>query len=185
MEKQIRMAEAVAEAITFQVPALDEVAETIRDNALASARVKLWEPERSADLAALLCRADFLDYFKYGLASGVARTLAASDPNVQAVYVYDPSTNADSDSGEDMPQDATVHLLLRVTQSSAALEAYIVALDRALAASLIALPSPRFAQRESILDVNSVSDDDVRRGVNYAGLLAGVFAPPLNIWRCA
>jgi len=175
----------VVEEAGTQVPSLDEVAETIRDDALASARVKLWAPERGSELARLLARPDFLDYFKYGLALGVSNALSAGDQKVRAIYVYDPSSNADSEAGEEMPQDVTVHMLVWVDAPSAALEAFIGAVDRALTASLKQLPSPRFAQRGSILDVNLVTDDDIRRGVNYAGLLSGVFALPLKVWSRA
>jgi len=168
-----------------QVLHLEEVAETIRDDALAQARKKIGALRRGANLAGLLERPDFLDYFKYGLASGVANVLAANDQNVQAVYVYDPALDAGSEAGEDPPRDVGVHLLVWVTTPSAALEALIASLDRALAASLKDLPAPGFRQRESILDVNLLSDDDMRRGVNYAGLLKGLFAPPLPVWRRA
>ena len=116
---------------------------------------------------------------------GVSNALAANDPNVQAIYAYDPSTNADSETEEEITPDATVHLLVQVTMPSAALQAFIASLDRALLASLKDLPSPRFAQRESVLNVNLITEDDIRHGANFAGLLSGVFAPPLKIWQRA
>jgi hypothetical protein len=164
---------------------LEEVAETIRDDALAQAHHKVGGFQRGADLASLLEHPAFLDYFKHGLATGAANVLAANDQNVQAVYSYDPACDAGSEAGEDPPRDAGVHLLVWVTTPSAALEALIVSLDQALAASLKDLPAPGFRQRESVLDVNLISDDDIRRGVNYAGLLKGLFAPPLQVWQRA
>lgn len=177
--------ETKKKVIVTRAPHLVEVAETIRADALAQARAKLDPAWRDAHVASLLNRPDFIDYFKYGVAVGVSSALVANDQNIQAIYTYDPSTNADSDAGEDMPQDATVHLLVRVTTSTAALEAFVSSLDRALTASLKDLPSPRFAQRESILDVNLVTEDDVQRGSGYAGLLSGIFAPPLKVWQRA
>jgi len=164
---------------------LDEVVETIRDDALAQARRKLDALWQGRDLSTLLRRHDFFDYFKYGLASSVAKVLAANDDSVQAVYAYDPSINQESEVDDDLPQDAGVHLLVLVTTPSPALSAFVAALDRALTASLKDLPSPRWSQRVSVLDVNLVTEEDVRRGANYAGLLSGVFAPPLRIWQRA
>jgi hypothetical protein len=84
---------------------------------------------------------------------------------------------------EGQPVDATVHLLVLVKSSSAALEAFISALDRALAASLTSLPSPKFTERGSILDVNLLTEKDVESGRGYAVLLSSVFTPPLKIWQ--
>ena len=162
---------------------LDEVAETIRDDALALAQNRLSAPLDELELKRLLRRPDFVDNLKYGLASGVANALSGNNPRVRAVYIYEPSANPDSELGNDMPVDATVHLLVLVNSSSAALEAFISALDRALAASLTSLPSPKFAERDSILDVNLLTEKDVESGRGYAVLLSSVFTPPLKVWQ--
>ena len=167
----------------FQASSLDEMAETIRDKALRQAREKVRRRYRDLDLAPLLQRADFFDYFKYGLACGVAEALAANDTQVQAVYTYDPTLNPDCEASEARPLDIVVHLLVLATRPSAALEALVVALDRALTASLKALLSEVFTQCESILDLNVISEKDVRLGLGYAALLASVYAPPLKVWQ--
>ena len=176
--------EALVKETKVSGPCLDDMAETIRADALTLAREKLGLPQHGSNLVSLLRQPGF-DYFKYGLAMGVSNALAANDPNVQAIYAYDPSTNADSETEEEITPDATVHLLVQVTMPSAALQAFIASLDRALLASLKDLPSPRFAQRESVLNVNLITEDDIRHGANFAGLLSGVFAPPLKIWQRA
>ncbi|HJW84244.1 MAG TPA: hypothetical protein VJ754_08060 [Anaerolineae bacterium] len=162
---------------------LDEAAETIRDDAIAQARQKLGAAQCRTGLDSLLRRPDFLGYFQHGLASGVVNVLAASDQAVHAVYTYDPSINPDNEAGACLPQDAAVHLIVVVAAPAAAVEALIAALDRALTASLKDLPSPRFAQRESLLVVSLVSLEDVRCGANCAGRWVGLFAAPLEIWR--
>jgi len=167
----------------IRVLPLDEVAETIRDDALALAQNRLSAPLTGLELKRLLRRPDFVDNLKYGLASGVANALSGNDPRVTAVYVYEPSANPDSELGNDMPVDATVHLLVLVKSPSAALDAFIAVLDRALTASLTSLPSPKFAERDSILDVNLLTEKDVESGRGYAILLSSVFAPPLKVWQ--
>jgi hypothetical protein len=163
----------------FQMNYLDEVAETIRDDAIAQARKKLGAARPREDLDSLLNRLDFFDYFKYGLASGVVNVLTSYDPYVQAVYLYDPSANPDDETVGELLRDASVHLYVLVTAQTRELMALISAFDRALTASLKELPSSRFAQRDSILDVNLVTGEDVRCGA----VLSGIFASPLKIWQ--
>lgn len=166
-----------------QVTSLDEVAETIREEALAAARERLSDPRRSPDLASLLRRPDFFERFKYGLASAVSRTLAANDSRVQATYVYEPSANPDIETGAELPPDATLHLLVLVTQPSSALEAFIAALDRALTDNLKELPSPRFTERNFTLDASLITEKDVRLGLGPAALLSAIFTPPIKVWQ--
>jgi hypothetical protein len=162
---------------------LTEVAEAIRDDALALARGKLSPRQRDLDLKSLSHHSAFLDYFKYGLASGVANVLAANDQHIMAIHAHDPSASTDSETGEDVLLDATVHLLVVVTSPSAALDALVAALDRALTGSLRSLPLPEFSKRGFVLDVNLITEEDVRLGVGYARLLSSVFMPPLQVWQ--
>lgn len=162
---------------------IQKLAESLRDDALTLAQDKYAVFQRGSDLASLLRHPDFFERFKYGLAVGVAGALAANDRCVLAVYVYDPSINPDSENGEDLPLDATLHLLALVSSPSAALAAFVASLDRALTASLKSLPSPLFARRESVLDVNLITEKDVRLGLGYAALLSSLFAPPIKVWE--
>ena len=166
----------------LQVTHMDEVAETIRGDALAQVREKLYPVERDLNPAALFRRPDFLGRFLFALATQVARTLAAHDQRVLAVYAFDPSANPPPEAGEEVLPDTMVHLLVLVTAPTAALSTFIAALDRALAASLREL-TPLFAQRESIMDVALITETDVRLGLGLAGMLSAVFAPPIKIWQ--
>ncbi|MEW5718917.1 MAG: hypothetical protein AB1817_09850 [Chloroflexota bacterium] len=160
---------------------IQELAESLRDNAVAQARQK-FSILGEDDLQTLFDMPAFLNAFKHALGCGVAQVLAENDPAVQQVYTYDPSTNPDCESGDDLPMSATIHLLVRVSQPSAALEALIASLDQALTAKLAQLPSAEFAQRTCFLDINLLSDEDAQRGAGYAALLTSLFAPPLRIW---
>jgi hypothetical protein len=168
---------------TNQVIYLTEVAETLREDALTKASMKFTPHERNRPLAELLKRNDFCDYFKYELTVGVALVMAAHDRRIQAAYVYNPSDNPDGAEGIDVQQDVTLHLLVRVEALSAALEAFVFSLDRALTVSLRELPSPLFAQRRSVLMVDLISEEDVVLRQGSAALLSSVFAPPLKVWE--
>lgn len=169
-----------------QISSIFETAETIRDNALKQARMKMLPRERDAELARLLQHRGFVDYLKHSLAQEVAQVLASYDQRVQAVYLFEESSNPDAETEEYLPSiDLTVHLLALVTSASAALEAFISSLDRALTEVLVDLPSDQFNKRSSFLDVLPVTEKDVEQGQGYAKLLSSFFARPLIIWERA
>ncbi len=114
---------------------------------------------------------EFGDAFKHALASGVAYALAENDKFVRAIYAYEPAS----------ADHSTIHLLVRVTKPSAALEAFIATVNRALMTQLH--HRGQLAPRESVLDVNLFTEEDVRRGVGYAALLHSVSPPPKQLWQ--
>jgi hypothetical protein len=172
----------VIQTPTNQISPLSEVAETIREEAINEAREKIADPT-DMELPRLLGQLDFLNAFQYEVALNVANILAKHDQNIQTVYAYDPGLNADSESGEQLPPDMTVHLLVLVTKPSAALEALVKSLDRALTISLRELPSPLFMNREFILDANLVTEEDVKLRRGYGSMLNSLFAPLLKVWQ--
>jgi hypothetical protein len=74
-------------------------------------------------------------------------------------------------------------MLLLASTPSAALDAFISSLDRALMASLRELALPVLKQRDFILEVNLVTKQDIQYQIGYAKLLSSVFAPPLKVWQ--
>ncbi len=179
---------AISEPITSDTPAaaritqIQEVAETIRDDALAQARARMGVLQRAQDLETLFADHAFFENFKYGLAEGITKSLAANDARVKAVYTYDPSANPDAETGEYLPLDATVHLLIVVSTASQALEAFLDSLDRALTHFVRELPSPLFAGRTALIDGAILSAEDLERGTGLANMLRSIYAPPLKIW---
>jgi hypothetical protein len=175
--------ESVVVASSRKVLPMEELAEQLRGNAINRAQQKLAPFQRDDDLPTLLEKPAFLDAFVHAIAGGVAAAIGENDPFVQAVYTYDPSANPDNESGDDLPISGTIHLLVRVTQPSAALDAFIAALDQALTAQLRELPSSKFARRTSVLDVNLLTEQEVQRGAGFAAMLSSVFAPPIQVWQ--
>ncbi len=149
---------------------LDDVSMTIRDDAIEQARSKL---SISLSLEQLLKDNRFIGYLKYGLATGIAEALAANDARVQAIYLYDPSDDL----------EMTLHLIVETSASSAALDAFIESLDQALTRCMRDLPSPLLEGRTFIMDVNMVTEEEVRHRVGYAAFLSSMFAPALKIWK--
>jgi hypothetical protein len=161
---------------------LSEVAETMRDDALAYALKKVGPNKAGWPLEHLFDDIEFVDCFKYSLAKSLCDVLAVHDVEVREIHYYDPFVESDDQAACSLPVDATLHLLMRVTRSSAALERFITALDQALMESLKELSTPLFAGRSLIIDISLISDDDVRLGRGQASLLSSMYTPPLRIW---
>jgi hypothetical protein len=169
-----------------QYSSLVEAAETMRDNAVDLAREKMGFYQQEADLTILLGRRDFVEYFKYALAKEVAQMIATYDQRVQAVYLFEETANPDSETEDYLSvPDLTIHLLAKVTSASAALEAFISSIDRALTEILRDLPSDRYTNRTSFLHVIPVTDEDIKENQGYAVLLSSFYARPLRIWQRA
>src|SRR5512139_1369203 len=123
---ETQMREELTATATLMVSPIDEVAETIRADAVDFARQRV--DGEDAGLMSLLDRRDFFESFEYGLVSKVAEVLAATDRYVLAVYTFDVDMNPDAEIGGELPLDATARLLVHVSKPSAALRAFIDAL---------------------------------------------------------
>lgn len=162
---------------------LDDVAMTIRDDALEQARTKLPELQRELSLKELLGNPSFVDYFKFALAVRVSNAIGAHDKHVEATYIYDPSANPDSESGVDLSVDLTIHLLVQVSNSTVALEGFLDSLSNFIVASLQTMPSKRFQECTHIMDINIVTTQEVELRLGYGALIKSMYAPALKIWE--
>lgn len=169
-----------------QISSLFETAETIQINALNQARRRLPTREKDAQLAKLLERRDFIDNFRHALAQEIAQVIATHDQRVQAVYIFEESANPDAET-EEYTQfvDLTIHLLALVTSASAALDAFVASLDRALTEVLSELPSNAFSIRNSFLNIIPITESDIEERRGNAVLLPSIYARPLKIWQRA
>jgi hypothetical protein len=171
-------------SFVLQDSPLPDLARAIRQSALAKAlRGRRAYTGDEALLELDLRRPAVLESVKDGLAQGVASALAFHEPQVKAVYAYDPSANPDNETGEDRPFDPVLHLLVLVAAASPALPAFVAELDQALVEILRDVPSLAFQMQESILDVMLLTDEDIQQRIGYGALLSSVFAPAIEIWR--
>ncbi len=186
MYTEISLSDTERRSDERQISSIFETTETIRDNALNRARKKILPREQDVELSKLLERRDFVDYLKHALAQEIAQVLASNDQRIQSIYLFEESTNPDAETEDYLSSvDLTVHLLALVTSATAALEAFIASLDRALTEALSELPSSEFSRRTSFLDVLPVTESDVEQGQGYAILLSSIYARPLKIWERA
>lgn len=168
---------------TRQVTHLQKVANNLYLEALNEAYSKRAPDQPEISLKQLLQRHDFFRDFKDNLAKGVAQTLARHDKRVQAVYLFEPSPHAAGETNASPPLEATLHLLVLVEAPSAALDAFVSALDQGLMQCLAEVSAPVFPEGRLLLDVNLVTPEAVERGTGLASLLSSTTAPPFKLWE--
>ncbi|MCB0190714.1 MAG: hypothetical protein KDJ65_02110 [Anaerolineae bacterium] len=166
-----------------QVTQLRDLAQNIQDKALFQTYAKMVPVQRSLGLEHLLKNRDFFESFKYSLAKAVAQTLGTNDRQVQTVYLFEPSVNPDAEAGEELPLEATVHLLVVVSKHSAALDAFIEALDQGLTRCLNQMPLPFLVESRSILNAVILTQEAVEQRQGYASLISSILAPPFKLWE--
>jgi hypothetical protein len=165
---------------TGRVSRADEIAHGIFDQAVASARGRTRADQELTGFHELAQRPGFVGHFLRDLTVGVAQALASNDQRVLAVYAYEASPRSGVDAPA--PCGALVPLLVVVTAPSAALAAFVASLNRALCARLSALPGARFSPAGPVLDINVVTEQEVRQEVGIARLLSAVL-PPVILWQ--
>ena len=146
---------------------LSEVAETVCLEAVNLVRQRLPELRSIAHLETLVRRPDFAGPFKCGLAVCLGKVLGANDSQSQSSYDH---------------ADTELHLLVLVSEPTAALTAFLAALDRAMAIELRNLHVPEFAAGQRALDVHLITPKYVRLGLGDAVLLSAVQAAPIRVW---
>jgi hypothetical protein len=166
-----------------QVSDLTEMADAIRDQALAEANRSSGKRPNGTGRAGVIELSACLRQFSRGLATGIAKVLAANDQRVAAVYDYQPARPATSEQQPEHSPAIAIHLLIVVTAPSAALLALVASLTRALAASLWASPVFLSSARDLLVDANVITEQELRIGVGLAGLLSAVPAPSVKLWE--
>ncbi len=156
----------IAEPIVWH---LSEVAETVCAEAIKMVRQHVPALATISHAESLIRRPEFIGPFRCALAVCLGKVLGANDSRVRAVFHADPASTP-------------VHLIVLATKPTAAMSAFIAALDRALSIELHNLHIPEFAERDHILDVHLVTPKEVRLGLGEAVLLASVQSSPTRIW---
>ena len=121
-------------------------------------------------------------YCLYGVAVHVAAALGTMDDHVKAVYVLDhdatPEDLCFGTLGESLP---VVHMIVWTARKTAALRALLAALDRALAQTYADCVAR--AEVHSLLDVQTIDDDDVARRRGHGALLYALHQRPVQVWE--
>jgi hypothetical protein len=166
-----------------QVTELQEIAQKICNEALCQTSGNRAAGQQSLAAEYLPQNQDFFQSFKYHLAKGVAETLGANDRHAQGIYLFEPATNPEAEMGQSQPLEATIHLLVVVSKPSAALDAFIEALEQGLTRCVNELSSLVLAECHPLLNVILVTEEAVEQRQGYASLVSSILAPPFKLWE--
>jgi hypothetical protein len=168
------------ELVEVAIPAakdLGQVAEDICEKALNDAKAQLHPLIQNFELDRLDKRTEFLQAFKSALEKRIARKLAVWQPGVQAVFKFDETLAANREAW-----DGSVHLLVKVPCLSNAIKALNKKLDQSLVKYLNQLGWSRFRKRQSILEIQQVTPNELRHGVSYGAMFCSVYNAPVKVW---
>ena len=141
------------------------VANYLCEKALQDAKSHLHPLLQTVELDRLEQRREFLQAFKKALEQRIARRLAIWQPNVQAVFAYDATRMENVEAW-----DGSIHLLLKVPRLSDTLKMLGKKLDKNLVKCLKKMGWQRIQTRQSVLEVQQVTPNELRHAVGYGAM---------------
>lgn len=156
---------------------LEQVANDLCETALNDAKDQLHPLLQHIELERLDQRKEFVHAFKKALEERIALKLASWQPGIQAVFKFDETRMKNSESW-----DGSIHLLIMVSHLSNRVKALGERLDQSLVKYLKQLDWSRFQATQSILEVQQVTPNEVRRGVSYGAMFYAVYTVPIKVW---
>ena len=156
---------------------IGQVVNDLCEKALEDAKAQLHPLLRTAAVERLGQRREFLQAFKSALERRIARKLADWQPTVQAVFKFDETQTEPMESW-----DGSIHLLVKVPRLSNAVKALGKALDKGLVKRFNQLGWSHFQKRQSILEVQQVTSNELRHGVSYGAMFYAVYNAPVKVW---
>jgi hypothetical protein len=172
-----RSREETLEPVVPDPKEFGQVANDLCEKALNDAKGQLHPLLRDAELDRLDRRETFVQAFKSALELRIARKLAAWQPGVQAVFKFDETPTQTWETW-----DGSIHLLVKVPRLSDAMKALGKKLDQSLVRYLKQLGWSRFRKRQSILEVQQVTPNELRHGIGYGAMFFAVYTAPIKVW---
>jgi hypothetical protein len=169
--------EKSAESLIPVLKEFETVANDLCEKSLNDAKTQLHPLLWDAELDLLDQRDEFLQGFKTSLEQRIARTLAAWQPGIQAVFKFDGTPVENTGTW-----DGSIHLLVKIPHLSNAVKALGRRLDESLMRHLKQLGWSRFQKQQSILNVQQVTPNELRHGVGYGAMFYAVYTAPVKIW---
>ena len=156
---------------------LSQVVDKLCETALEDAKAQMHPLLRTTDLHRLGQRVEFVKAFKVALGRRIAQKLALWQPDVQAIFQFEESWMESRNSW-----DGCIHLLVKVPHLSYAIKVMGNSLDKSLLKYLKKMGWPRLQKRQTVLEVQQVTNDELRHGVSYGAMFSAVHNVPVEIW---
>ena len=156
---------------------LERAANHLCEKALDDAKNKLHPLLQNIDLDCLDQRVEFTHAFKRALEHRIARTFVGWQPGIQAVFQFDEPRGKNHEHW-----DGSIHLLILVSRLSKRVKMLGELLDQSLVKYLRHLGWSRFQTSDSILEIQQVTPNEVRRGISYGAMFYAVYTVPVKVW---
>jgi hypothetical protein len=78
--------------------------------------------------------------------------------------------------------DGSIHLLVKIPRLSHAVKVLGKKLDQGLTKYLKQLGWSRFRTRQSVLEIQQVTPNEMRHGVSYGAMFYAVYTVPVKVW---
>ena len=142
-----------------------------------NAKAQLHPLLQQVDLEKLGQRREFVQAFKQALERAVAEKIVLWLPSVKVVYKFD-------SPGETSPEywDNTVHLLLRVSRLLPSINELGATLNNEVREELKRFSWSRFQSSKSIVEIQQVTDNEIRHGVCYGAMFYSCYTAPSPVW---
>lgn len=155
----------------------EQAADEIFEQALSDAKMKLHPLLRNREMCVLERRVEFVQEFKHALARRVAQKVAAWEPEIEAIFQFDETWMENRASW-----DGSIHLLVKVPRLSNGLDASGKGLDPSLLRRLIRAGWTCFRNRQSMLELQQVTTEELRHCIGYGAMFCAVYSVPVEIW---
>ena len=172
--------EEILEPVLADFQSLKHIVTELCDKAVVDARAHLHPLLHNEALDKLDSRPEFVQAFKQALEERIALQLVSWQPCIQAVYGFHLTLPQESH------WDNTIHLLVLLARPLQTVRALSLMLDLGLVQCLKQLNWSRFQMHESLLEIQQVTPDEVRRRILYGAMFSSVYNAPYKIWpqRC-
>jgi hypothetical protein len=155
----------------------ERIASELCEKALDEARAQLHPLIRKVELDRLDQHSKFVMVFKLALERSIAKLLAAWQPEIETIFRFDVSW---MDSR--VFWDGTIHLLIKVARVSDAIGIVAGKLDQSLLNYLRQSGWSRFRKSQSVLEIQQVTQNELRHAVSYGAMFCAVYSVPVKIW---
>lgn len=121
--------------------------------------------------------------FYRGLGQQVAQFLGTWDEDIKAVYLCHYASATEHARFDMFSSIVPIHLIVWTRRKTAALQAFIAAIDRALVQGVNGLCND--CQITRLLDTQFIDDADIKDQTGYGVLLFSLGLAPTQVWRRA